>query len=204
MAELILASASPRRRELMKLITDDFEVEASSFDEDGINENDPFLLVRVLSLSKASTIKSKSDDVVIGCDTVVFLDGEILQKPKTAQEAAAMLKRLSGRTHSVITGVSILENNNVHQFECETLVTFYELSDDEIEYYVSTDEPYDKAGGYGIQEHGGLFVEKIEGDYQNVVGLPVSKVYRSLSELRTKEGEPRFNFQKNKNYKKML
>lgn len=182
-AKLILASRSPRRRELLRLITKDFTVQPSHFDEDSLVESDPFLLVRLLSLSKASTVDANSDDVVIGCDTVVSQDGEIFGIPKTREEAKYTLQKLSGNTHSVITGVCVLENNNIHQFECETLVTFFPLSDEEIERYLDTDEPYDKAGGYGIQGKGGLFVDRIEGDYQNVVGMPISRLYHLLLQL---------------------
>lgn len=185
MPELILASRSPRRKELMKLITDDFTVSPSNFDEDSIVEQDPFLLVRVLSLSKASTVEADEDDIVIGCDTVVSLDDEIFGIPKTKEEAARMLRRLSGKTHSVVTGVCVRSGGKIDSFECETLVTFFDLSEEEIEGYVKTSEPYDKAGGYGIQGIGGLFVKKIEGDYQNVVGLPISRLYRLLSEIST-------------------
>lgn len=180
MKNVILASRSPRRRELLSSFIKDFDVIPSNFDEEGMEENDPFLLVRVLALSKASTISADSEDIVIGCDTVVSLDGEIFGIPKTKEEARKALLKLSGKTHSVITGVCVLENNNIHSFECETLVTFFELSSEEIEAYISTDEPYDKAGGYGIQGKGGLLVKEISGDYQNVVGLPSSRLMRLL------------------------
>lgn len=193
MGDIILASRSPRRKKLMAQITDNFKVVPSGFDEDGISEKDPFLLVRVLSLSKASTIDAKSGDIVIGCDTVVYLDGEIFGIPQDKDAARTILKKLSGKTHSVITGICVLENNNIHQFETETLVTFFPLTDDEIESYIETDEPYDKAGGYGIQGTASLFVEKIEGDYQNVVGMPVARLYRVLRDLNTKSGNIRLN-----------
>ena len=183
MKNLILASSSPRRLELLSLITPKFQVIPSDFDERKITITEPFLLVRTLSFSKASTISSTSDDIVIGCDTVVFCEGEILGKPEHPEQAYTMMEKLSGKTHSVITGVCVLHNHVVHQFECETLVTFMTLTPAEIESYIATDEPYDKAGGYGIQGKGGLFVEKIEGDYANVVGLPVSKLNRLLIPL---------------------
>lgn len=184
MRKLILASRSPRRLELLSLITTDFSVIPSSFDERSITITEPYELVRALSFSKAITIKSESNDIVIGCDTVVFSDGEILGIPQNKEEAYLMMKKLSGKTHSVITGVCVLNDHNVHQFECETKVTFLSLTETEIEDYICTDEPYDKAGGYGIQGKASLFVEKIEGDYSNVVGLPISKLNLLLKSLK--------------------
>lgn len=185
MSELILASRSPRRKELMKLISEDFTVLPSSFDEESISEQDPFLLVRVLALSKASTVEANENDIVIGCDTVVALEDEIFGIPKTKADAIRTLTRLSGKTHSVVTGVCVRSGGRIDTFECETLVSFFDLSAEEIERYVSTTEPYDKAGGYGIQGKGCLLVKKIEGDYQNVVGLPISRLYRLLAEIPT-------------------
>ncbi len=176
MRKIILASRSPRRLELLSLITTDFSVMPSNFDERSITITEPYELVRALSFSKAGTIKSAPQDIVIGCDTVVFADGEILGIPQNKDEAYTMMNKLSGNTHSVITGVCVLKDHSVHQFECETKVTFLNLTEAEIDDYVSTDEPYDKAGGYGIQGKACLFVEKIEGDYANVVGLPISKL----------------------------
>ncbi|MEG0692586.1 MAG: Maf family protein [Oscillospiraceae bacterium] len=183
MKKLILASRSPRRLELLSLITTHFSVMPSNFDERSITISEPFELVRALSFSKASTIVSQADDIVIGCDTVVFAEGEILGIPKDQDEAYSMIKKLSGKTHSVITGVCVLNNHNVHQFECETMVTFFDLTPADILSYISTDEPYDKAGGYGIQGKAALFVEKVEGDYSNVVGLPISRLNQLLKQL---------------------
>lgn len=188
MGKVILASRSPRRSMLLSRFVKDFEISPSNFDEETIIENDPFLLVRVLALSKASTIDAENNDIVIGCDTVVFLDGEIFGIPKSEEEARATLNKLSGKTHSVITGVCVLENNNVHAFECETHVTFFELSENEIEDYILLTEPYDKAGGYGIEGRGGIFAKEIHGDYQNVVGMPSSKLFRLLLSLPQSKG----------------
>lgn len=180
---LILASQSPRRRELMRLISADFIVRPSDFDESAVAESDPITLVRRLARGKAAAVEHAPEDIVIGCDTVVTLDGKIFGKPHSREDARRMMETLSGRTHSVITGVCVLLGDSVRQFECETRVTFYPLTVGEIESYISTDEPYDKAGGYGIQERGGLFVERIEGDYSNVVGLPVAGLYRLLRSI---------------------
>ena len=176
---IILASQSPRRRELMKYITDDFEVRVSDVDEtlpDGIK---PSEAVIYLSQIKARPFAS-ANDTVIGADTVVAIDGKILGKPADTADARTMLKTLSGRSHSVFTGVTVIKNGAEKSFCCETKVTFYPLSDSEIERYIATGEPLDKAGAYGIQGYGSLLVEGIEGDYFNVVGLPVSRLNRVL------------------------
>lgn len=176
---IILASQSPRRRELMKYITDDFEIRVSDVDEtlpDGIT---PSEAVVYLSQIKARPFAADGD-TVIGADTVVAIDGKILGKPADKADAAAMLKALGGRTHSVFTGVTVISNGREQSFYCETEVTFYPLSDSEVERYIATGEPLDKAGAYGIQGYGALLVEGIKGDYFNVVGLPISRLNRVL------------------------
>lgn len=179
---IILASQSPRRCELMKFSGFDFAVKPSEADENIEKKLSPKETVEILSLRKAMAIKSK-DDIIIGADTVVAIDGEILGKPKNENDAYNMLKKLSGRTHSVFTGVTVIKNEKIKTFCEETRVTFYHISDEEIKAYIKTGEPMDKAGAYGIQEKGGLFVEKTEGDYNNVVGLPMSKLVRVLKEF---------------------
>jgi septum formation protein len=179
---LILASQSPRRRELMKYITDDYTVKVSDVDEtlpDGISPEEAVLC---LSKIKARPFASPQD-TVIGADTVVAIDGEILTKPANKEDAALMLRKLSGKTHSVFTGVTVIKNGKEHSFYAETKVTFFNLGDDEIAKYVATGEPLDKAGAYGIQGYGCLLVEKIDGDYFNVVGLPVSKLNPRLMSI---------------------
>ena len=179
---IILASKSPRRRELLKYITDDFKIETCDADEslnDGIS---PYDAVLYLSRIKAQPIaKMHKNDIVIGADTVVAIDGKILGKPLDTTDAAHMLKLLSGKTHSVFTGVTIIQGEKADSFYCETKVKFFDLTDKEIEKYIKTGEPLDKAGAYGIQGFGSLLVEKIDGDYFNVVGLPVSLLNRHLS-----------------------
>lgn len=177
---LILASQSPRRRELMRIITEDYVVRPSDFDESLISEAEPCALVRHLAFEKANAVSHTAEDVVVGCDTVVALNGEIFGKPRDKEHGRRMMRALSGNTHSVVTGVCVLRGEERRSFECETKVTFYPLTPGEIEDYLSTPEPYDKAGGYGIQDRGGLFVERVEGDYNNVVGLPVAQLYRLL------------------------
>lgn len=176
---LILASASPRRRELLQAITAQFEVRTSGVDESPFAALEPAQAVQALSAAKAEPFVEQ-DNVVLGADTIVVLDGEILGKPKDEQDAAAMLARLSGRKHTVMTGVTIASCKKRDTFCEKTDVWFYPLSDEEIRAYIKTGEPMDKAGAYGIQGKGRLFVEKIDGDFYNVVGLPVARLNRRL------------------------
>lgn len=176
---MILASQSPRRRELMSYITKNFEVRVSDVDETLPYKMSPQKAVEYLSLIKAEPFKNE-DDIIIGADTVVAIDGEILGKPENKENAKQMLKKLSAREHSVFTGVTIIKNKEFTTFSVETRVKFFELSDDDIDWYISTGEPMDKAGAYGIQGFGSLLVEKINGDYFNVVGLPISRVNQVL------------------------
>lgn len=176
---LVLASKSPRRCELLKLITEDFVIKSAETDEtlpEGILPADAVLY---LSRIKAEPFEN-GKDTIIGADTVVAADGKILGKPRDEQEARAMLKMLSGKIHSVFTGVTVISPAGKNSFFAETKVKFFDLSDDEINDYVSTGECLDKAGAYGIQGKGSLLVERIDGDYFNVVGLPVSLLYRAL------------------------
>jgi len=176
---LILASKSPRRRELLKFITDDFIVKTAQVDESLPKGISPDEAVLFLSKIKAEPFRSE-ENTVIGADTVVAIDGRILGKPKDENEAITMLKLLSGRVHSVFTGVTVIKGSKEESFFCETKVKFYSLTDEMIENYIKTGEPFDKAGAYGIQGYGCLLVESIEGDYFNVVGLPVSQLYQLL------------------------
>lgn len=178
---IILASQSPRRRELLKYITNDFEVKTANVDETLENGISPDKAVEYLSKIKAGPFKN-GVDTIIGADTVVSIDGKILGKPKDKADAFAMIKELSGREHSVFTGVTVICKNEEKTFSVETKVKFFDLSDDEINTYIATGEPFDKAGAYGIQGFGSLLVEKIDGDYFNVVGLPVSTLNRVLKD----------------------
>lgn len=176
---LILASKSPRRRELLSLITTEFEVKSAEVDEalpDGIS---PDKAVEYLSKIKAQPFEN-GVDTVIGADTVVAVDSVILGKPSDRADAFRMIKMLSGRWHSVFTGVTVIKPEGTVTFSVETRVKFYDLTDGEIQAYVDTGEGDDKAGAYGIQQKGGLLVEKIDGDFFNVVGLPVSALNRQL------------------------
>lgn len=178
---LILASGSPRRRELLSLITDEFEVLVSGCDE-FVPEGTPAEKVpAILAEQKALAVaKLRPEDTVIGSDTVVVLNNEIFGKPKDKVHAHAMLKALSGKRHFVYTGVAVAEKGSVRSFVQKTEVEFYELSDETIEKYIATGEPMDKAGAYGIQGKGSVLVKGIIGDYFNVMGLPVAETARFL------------------------
>lgn len=179
---MILASKSPRRKELLGKITKDFVVQSAEVDETLPAGIAPAQAVLYLSAIKASPLNNGTD-IVLGADTVVALEGEILGKPGDAEDARRMLTLLSGKTHSVFTGVTVLQGPHKESFFCETKVTFYSLSEKEITAYINTGEGMDKAGAYGIQGVGALLVEKIDGDYFNVVGLPVSRLYRVLNQF---------------------
>ncbi len=179
--EIILASASPRRRELMMLITDEFEIITADVDETIAEGTSPEDAVMQLSFKKAQAVSEKHKGrTVIGADTVVVCDGSILGKPENREHACRMLKMLSGREHSVLTGVTITDGEKTDTFFVSSDVTFFDLTDEEILQYASGGEPDDKAGAYAIQGKGSLFVEKINGDYFNIVGFPVSEVNRHL------------------------
>ncbi|MBR1797530.1 MAG: septum formation protein Maf [Clostridiales bacterium] len=188
---LILASKSPRRRELLSLITSDFTVMSEEVDERGIEEEvlqdggDAREVQRELARQKAAAVfdaltdEQKKDAIVIGADTSVVCDGQILGKPEDKNDARRMLRMLSGKTHEVITGVCVRTQEKEEVFEEVTRVVFGELDEYQtelIERYIATDEPYDKAGAYGIQQGGALLVDTVEGDYFNVVGLPVRRL----------------------------
>lgn len=182
--KLILASASPRRRELMKLITEDFTAVSSDADETLPQEIMPLEASEYLAAIKAEAIAPEyPDDIVIGCDTTVISGNKILGKPRDCAHAEQLMRELSGKTHTVVTGCAIVSGERKHSFSVYTDVTFRSLSEADILAYISTDEPYDKAGGYGIQGKGALLVEKISGDYFNVVGLPVSRLNYELNEF---------------------
>lgn len=182
---LILASGSPRRKELLSLITDEFEIVVSGCDE-FVPEGTPAKEVpAILAEQKALAVaKLRPEDTVIGSDTVVVLNDEIFGKPKDKDHAHAMLRALSGRKHFVYTGVAVAENGKVRSFVEETEVEFYELSDETIDDYIATGEPMDKAGAYGIQGKGSVLVKGITGDYFNVMGLPVAKTARFLGIIK--------------------
>lgn len=181
---LILASKSPRRKELLSLTGYEYIIDPAVGDEALPEKISPANAVELLSRQKADEVFSRhSGDVVLAADTVVALDDIILGKPKNRDDAFRMLEMLSGRVHSVFTGVCIKSKSDIITFFEETKVEFFPLSASEINDYINTGEPFDKAGAYGIQEKGGLLVKRIEGDFFNVVGLPVSRVNRELGKL---------------------
>lgn len=183
---MILASQSPRRRELLSEAGYEFRVVVPPFDEASVQTSDPGALVQALATGKAFAAAGQADagEAVIGSDTVVVLNGSVLGKPQDEADAAHMLERLSGRTHDVVTGVSIVrDGNEVCAFTSTTHVRFWDLQHKEIEDYVATGEPLDKAGAYGIQGRGRLLVRSIEGDYYTVVGLPIARLHRELRRL---------------------
>ena len=188
--KVILASLSPRRKELLSLIIGGFDIEAADIDERAIEESlagsDPLTVSEALAVQKAQAVAAvHPDDVVIGADTSVIAKGKILGKPQDRKEALEMLTLLSGIEHVVATGVAVVFGGKVISFTEETKVKFFDHSpymDKLIEDYIDSRDPYDKAGGYGIQTQGALLVEKIDGDYLNVVGLPVARLARVLHE----------------------
>ena len=187
MKRIILASASPRRKELLEQIGLTFEVTVSNVPE-VITKSEPSEVVEELSAQKAKAAAQaqmkEGAAIVIGADTIVCQDGKIMGKPKDKEDVAKMLKRLAGNTHSVFTGVTVIEDGvTVRTFSCETKVRVYPMTEQEIWDYIETGEPMDKAGAYGIQGRFAAWIEGIEGDYNNVVGLPVSALWQVLKAL---------------------
>ena len=182
---VVLASASPRRKELLAQLKSDFDIEVSAVEEI-VTQSDPAKVVEELSEQKARAVfeQTEGDVLVIGADTVVALDNKILGKPADEEDAVRMLQSLQNREHSVYTGVTVYirQGGQVSgkTFSERTGVKFYPMNDEEIREYVSTKEPMDKAGAYGIQGIGGRFVQEIHGDYNNVVGLPIARLYQEL------------------------
>lgn len=182
--DIILASASPRRREILQQFHIDFEIRSADIDET-LQEGLPAHINAMrLAFRKGQFVyeqeKTKREILVISADTIVYTEGKILGKPKDRDEARQMIQSLSGRMHEVITGYALFGQKLRYLHYESTKVRFRSLSADEIEEYIQTKEPYDKAGGYGIQGLGGLLADRIEGDYANVVGLPIAKIYEVL------------------------
>lgn len=184
----VLASASERRQELLKRIVNDFTVIVSDFDENIVKNNGNVSeYVQELALGKAKDVWSKNNEpsIIIAADTVVSLNDEILGKPKDRDDAYRMLSSLSGNVHKVYTGVVVIntETNVVLKDFVETKVFFSKLTEEEINTYIDSGDPFDKAGSYGIQGKAGIFIEKIEGCYYNVVGLPLNKLNKMIKEI---------------------
>lgn len=186
--KLLLASASPRRRELLSSLDADTEiVQLHNVDESYPNELAPENVPQFIACKKRDAYdysRLKPDEVLITADTIVILDGKVLGKPATEEDAKAMLQAMSGKTHKVVTGVTLSTSSRSIAFSVQTLVTFASLTDDEINYYVNTYHPLDKAGAYGIQEWiGYIGISHIQGCYYNVMGLPLQQLYSHLKEL---------------------
>lgn len=181
MESIILASASPRRRELLAQAGILFEVMESHVQE-SITKEEPEELVKRLSRCKAGAVAAVYPKrTVLGADTVVALDEQILGKPRDEEDACRMLRALQGRTHQVYTGVTLMRDGRVYSFYEKTDVEFYPMSDAEIEAYVQSGESMDKAGAYGIQGRFAVYIRRINGDYNNVVGLPIGRLWQTLS-----------------------
>ena len=182
MKHIILASASPRRKEILELADLKFDVMPSDAQEI-TTKTAPNEVVMELASIKAKDIykKSEKQSMIVGADTVVAYQGQILGKPTAKADAKRMLTMLSGQTHEVYTGVCVIEDGKTKTFYEETKVTFYEISDEQINHYIKTGEPMDKAGSYGIQGKAAVFIKGIEGDYYNVVGFPIARFLQEIT-----------------------
>ena len=193
MEKIILASGSPRRRELLEQIGIPFEVHISEAEET-VTQTQPGRIVEELSLKKALAVAEETEQgIILGADTIVWQDDEVLGKPRDREDAKRMIRELQGRGHSVFTGVTIIrkgmpgKEDRTISFHRETRVFVHTMEEDEIEAYLETGEAFDKAGAYGIQGAFAAYVDKVEGDYHTVVGLPVSAVYQALRELEKEQ-----------------
>ena len=181
--QLILASASPRRKELLGLFHIPFTIRVADIDETMDNTKSPYDEVARVSRLKALAVERQADDIVIAADTIVVCSGKLLGKPGSEAEAVSMLQLLSGRDHQVMTGCTVLRGERAETFTEVTDLHFRSLSQKEIEAYVASGEPMDKAGSYGIQGGAALFCERMTGDYYNVMGLPVCRLGQVLKQI---------------------
>lgn len=183
--KFILASSSPRRKELLKFLDIDFKIVKSDIEEviDETISNEE--LVMSLAFQKAEDVSKRHPGIyTLGFDTLVILDGKPLGKPKNHQDAFNMLRSLSGNKHTVLTGCAIVKDDYKDLFYDHCEVIFNEMSDQEIEEYLATDEPFDKAGAYGIQGYGAKYIRYIKGDYYSVMGMPIQKLYNKIRDLK--------------------
>ena len=184
--KIILGSNSPRRKEILTSMGISFSINAANIDEKVPKDISAYNYAEFLAIQKCDYLRPnlKTNEILITADTTVLIDNQILNKPNNYIEAGIMLKKISGNSHSVITGVCISSTQKIKTFTCETEVKFKKLSNQEIEFYINKYQPFDKAGSYGIQEWIGLIgVEEIKGSYTNVVGLPSSKLYNELNKF---------------------
>lgn len=186
-SKLVLASSSPRRKDLLRKLGLEFSTIPPNVVEKHIKGESPVEYVLRISLEKALTVAEtlNHDHIVIGADTIVVCDGEILGKPENEEEAKSMLMRLSGRYHQVITGLSIVRSKSeiLHRENVKSTIKFKSLDPHEVQEYVNTKEPLDKAGGYAAQGIGAFMIEEIEGSFTNIVGLPISRLSNALKNL---------------------
>ncbi|MBN1548960.1 MAG: septum formation inhibitor Maf [Syntrophaceae bacterium] len=185
-APFILASASPRRVELLSNLGLNFTVMPSGADETYRLGETPAVHVRRVSKAKAQVVAEQHPEAwVLGADTIVVIDGEVLGKPRDKADARRMLRLLSGRKHDVYTGFTIIRKSAsvLLRKTVRSAVAFRLIDEDELAWYINSDEPYDKAGGYAVQEKGGVFIRRIQGSYSNVIGLPVSEVFEVLKKI---------------------
>lgn len=179
--KLVLASSSPRRKEILENAGYTFDVVAPEVDENLKIKLPPIDLVMKLALLKANNVfKKDSDEVVVGADTIVCIDGKNIGKPDSVDQARSLLRQLSGRLHRVYTGVAIVSKDRQETFFVQAKVNFMKLDEEIINRYIETEEPFGKAGGYAIQGKGRIFVENIDGDYYGVVGLPIAQLAKRL------------------------
>lgn len=184
MKQLILASGSPRRKELLALVTPDFTVKVSDVDESAITAPTPAGLAKALALAKCLAVaETEPEALVLGSDTVVEFEGEVFGKPKNRQDAQRMLQALSGKRHYVHTGVCMAQGDHIENFVVSSAVDFFPIEEADLQGYIDTKEPYDKAGGYAIQGHAAVWCKGIEGCYYNIMGLPVSQVAQALKKF---------------------
>lgn len=184
--KLVLASGSPRRAEILNSVGWDFEKAIPDVDESVVSGEPPEDYVKRLAVEKATAVASSyRDRLVLAADTTVVIDGEIIGKPADLDDARRTIARLAGNWHAVLTGVAVSQNGLVSVGIQSTQVKFASMSDAEIDFLVKNGDPLDKAGGYAVQAQAALFIEGIEGDYWNVVGLPISLVYRLVADLNT-------------------
>lgn len=184
MKQLILASGSPRRKELLALVTPDFTVKVSDVDESAITAPMPAELAKALARAKCLAVaETEPEALVLGSDTVVEFEGEVFGKPKNRQDAQRMLQALSGKRHYVHTGVCMAQGDHIENFVVSSAVDFFPIEEADLQGYIDTKEPYDKAGGYAIQGHAAVWCKGIEGCYYNIMGLPVSQVAQALKKF---------------------
>jgi len=187
--KIILASRSPRRKQLLEQLGLEFEIQESEYEEDMTIMEDPYELVKFLALKKTEAVaKDYEDAIIIGADTFIVFRNKFLGKPKDENEARSMLKSISGNKLSVVTGYAIIDTKSkktVNDYD-EAILEFRKIEEEEIDDYIKTGIPLDRAGAFGVQDKAAVFIKRIEGDYNSIVGLPIAKIYISLKELGMK------------------